>query len=203
MSSVELTNIIQVKTKEELYKVVEELCSYVDHEYLVDLNKITPEPYCLTQLRNFRDKEIFALASNAILDELDIEGRALTKEEVSNAMSKIGGREGLTREAFIEKVVKGSRNYGVVYDLYKNNSYNYVSTKSLLALTALAKEEVPHEYYWRKTHWGFSTNNPKVIIDEKNKQVRWRADGVINGRLTDMIGEKIGTRLARMFSSYI
>lgn len=203
MSSVKLTNIIQVKTKDELYKVVEELCSYINHEYIVDLNKIAPEPYCLTQLKNFSDKEMFALAANAISDMLDIEGRALTKEEVRDAMNRIRERDGLTRKAFIEKVIKGSCNYGIVYDLYKNNSYNYVSTASLLALTALAKEEVTHEYYWRKTFWGFSTGNPKVIIDEKNKQIRWIADGVISGRLTDMIGGKIGIRLVRMFSSYI
>lgn len=157
MPGVKITNTIKLDTNIELNKMVEEICSCSNLDYVVDLNKIVPEPYCLTQLKNFDDDEILALAANAISDMLDIEGRPLTDKEVREAMGKWKTKNKSTREVFIERVIEGSSNYGPISDLYKEHSYFYVFTTSLLALYALADVEVVHEYYWRRAEWGFTT----------------------------------------------
>lgn len=199
MPSVKLTNIIKVKSKDEMERIIEVICSCYNQEYVVDLNRIIPEPYCLTQLRHFEDDEIFALAANAISDMFDIEGRGLTKEEIKDAMKKFEPKNGNRRDVFIERIIEGSRNYGVIYNLCENNDNLYVFNISFLALMALSQEEVIHEYYWRKSKWGYTTEKPRVVICEEVMQIRWTTDGLITSTIIDKIKEKSGIDFIYLF----
>lgn len=190
MPGVKITNTIKLDTNIELNKMVEAICSCSNLDYVVDLNKIIPEPYCLTQLIKFDDDEIFALAANAISDMLDIEGRPLTDKEVREAMGKWKTKNKSTREVFIERVIEGSSNYGPISDLYKEHSYFYVFSTSLLALYALADAGVVHEYYWRRAEWGFTTEKPKAIINKELKEITWVADGWLHDKIRNRIKEK-------------
>ena len=153
---------------------------------ILDYDKILPVPECYKNTSKFFNEDIFYMAAEMSMEELDIEGRCLNKEDVTKIFDRYGNKKPITRKALEDALIRYSKNYKqicIVKDKLGDTFYDIAKD----ALIGIAHEGVVNDYTWKMGERGTYESKFNITADFEEQTIVWESDGIMPERMTDAI----------------